>query len=164
MGDGRYALQSFFGAAEVQGLVAYIPHCVRLGMDVLEVGPCRARLRLPYRAEIVGDPVRRVVFGGAITTLLDNAAGIAVSCSLEQLTTIATLDLRIDYLRAAAAGADLIAEAHCYKLTSHIAFVRGVAYEQSVDEPFATCLATFMVGSSPTEAPLARTMRERGSS
>jgi uncharacterized protein (TIGR00369 family) len=158
----RYALQDFFGAADVQGLVAYIPHCVRLGMEVLEVGPCRARLRLPYRAELVGDPVRRVVFGGTITTLLDNAAGIAVSCSLEQLTTIATLDLRIDYLRAAAPDRDLIGEAVCYKLTRNVAFVRATAWEERLDDPFATSLATFMLGSSSAETSMARALREKG--
>ena len=42
--------------------------------------------------------------------------------------------------------------------------MRGVAYEQSADDPFATCLATFMIGASPIEAPLAGTVRERGAS
>ena len=160
---GRYALRSFFdGGADLQGLVAYIPHCVRVGMEVVEVGPRRARLRLPYRAELVGDPVRRVVFGGAITTLLDNAAGLAVSCSLETLTTIATLDLRIDYLRAAAPERPLLGEAVCYKVTKNVAFVRATAWEERPDDPFATSLATFMLGSSTAETSMARALREQG--
>lgn len=155
-----YALADLFGAGR-QELVAHIPHGAHLGITVIDAAPRTARMRLPHRPELIGDPVRGVVFGGVITTVMDQACGLAVFCSLPVMSPIATLDLRIDYLRAAAAGADLIAEAHCYKLTTHIAFVRGVAYEHNADDPFATCLATFMVGASPIEPPLARAMRER---
>ena len=153
--SGPYALADLFGD-DRQELVDHIPHSGRLGIRVIDVGPCVARLRLPFRPELVGDPVRGVVFGGVITTVMDEACGLAVFCSLPIMQAIATLDLRIDYLRAAEAGADLIAEAHCYKLTPHIAFVRGVAYERTAEEPFATSLATFVVGSTPNAAPLLR--------
>lgn len=154
-----YALAEMFGAGR-QELVDHIPHSARLGIRVVDVGPRVARLRLPFQPELIGDPVRGVVFGGAITTVMDETCGLAVFCTLPVMQAIATLDLRIDYLRAAEAGADLIAEAHCYKLTQHIAFVRGVAYERSADDPFATSLATFVVGSTPNAAPLIRTTPE----
>jgi len=156
----RYALAALFGAGRRE-LVEHIPHCVRLGMEVLHVGPHVARVRLPYREEIVGDPVRRVVFGGAITTLLDHAGGLAVFASLPDLASIATLDLRIDYLRAAAPGHDLVGEATCYRLTTHVAFVRASAWEVRAEDPFATCLATFMVGANPSLSPVARAVRDR---
>jgi uncharacterized protein (TIGR00369 family) len=93
-----------FGSARRE-MIDHIPHCRRLGMEVVEIGPRRATVRLPYRDELVGDPVRRVVFGGVITTLLDHAGGLAVFASLAELKAIATLDLRIDYLRRPTAGA-----------------------------------------------------------
>jgi uncharacterized protein (TIGR00369 family) len=126
-------------------LVAHIPQCVRLGMTVVETSPCRATVRLPWREELVGDPLRGVVFGGVITTLLDQASGLAVQCSLPEFKTIATLDLRIDYLRSAEKGQDLIASVECYKLTNNVAFVRGSAFDRSADDPFASTLATFMI-------------------
>lgn len=126
-------------------MVAHVPQCVRLGIKVDEIGPCRAVVRLPWSEELVGDPVRGVVFGGVITTLLDQASGIAVQCSLPQFMTIATLDLRIDYLRAAEPRHDLVGMAECYKLTSNVAFVRGSAWDRDAADPFASMLATFML-------------------
>jgi uncharacterized protein (TIGR00369 family) len=155
----RYALAELFGDRGHQ-LVEHIPHCRRLGMDVVRTGPCEA-VRLHYREELIGDPVRRVVFGGVITTLLDHAGGLAVFCSLEELKAIATLDLRIDYLRAAEPGIDLLGTATCYKLTTSVAFVRAIAYERDPDEPFACALGTFMVGANPTESPMARALRQK---
>jgi uncharacterized protein (TIGR00369 family) len=157
----QYALAAFFGPARRE-MVDHIPHCRRIGMEVVEIAPHRAIVRLPFRDELVGDPARGVVFGGVITTLLDHAGGLAVSCSLAELTPIATLDLRIDYLRAAEPGLALLGEADCYKVTNHVAFVRGRAWDVTPDDPFATCVGTFMLGSNPRESPMLRALREQG--
>jgi len=156
----RYALAALFGRGG-RAMIAHIPHCRRLGMDVVHLEPCRCVVRLPYRDELVGDPARGVVFGGSITTLLDHAGGLAVFASLPELVAIATLDLRVDYLRAAVPGVPLLGEALCYRRTSHVAFVRATAYETSPDEPFATCLATFMVGANASLSPMAQAIRDR---
>jgi uncharacterized protein (TIGR00369 family) len=137
------------------------PHCKRLGVEVVRVAAREAIVRLPYREELVGDPERGVVFGGVITTLLDHASGLAVFMSLSELTAIATLDLRVDYLRAAEPGHDLFGRAECYKMGAHVAFVRGTAWDRSPDDPFASMLATFMLGANRSESPLARAFRER---
>jgi uncharacterized protein (TIGR00369 family) len=118
-------------------------------MKVIETGPGLAVMMLPYRPELIGDPIRKVVFGGAITTLLDHASGLAVACALDALRPIATVDLRVDYLRAAAPERDLYARVECYKVTRNVAFIRGLAYEQRPDDPFASCLGTFMLGANP---------------
>jgi len=156
----RYALAELFGSARRE-LIEHIPHCRRLGMEVVEVGPQTATVRLPYREELVGDPVRRVVFGGVITTLIDHASGLAVFCSLAELKAIATLDLRIDYLRAAEPGHALVGQAHCYKLTTHVAFVRATAWEHGPDDPVASALGTFMIGANQSVSPVARAVRKR---
>lgn len=140
----RFAMEALFGEGR-QEIVEHIPQGVRLGIKVVELAPCTATMRLPWREELVGDPVRGVVFGGVITTLLDQASGLAVQCSLEEFKTIATLDLRVDYLRAARSGADLLGRATCYKMTHNVAFVRGSAWDESEDDPFASMLATFMI-------------------
>ena len=154
-----YALQAFFGKDRDE-MVTSIPHAAALGMRVRETGPGLAILSLPYREDFVGDPSRGVVFGGVITTLLDQALGLAVSCSLEDLRPIATLDLRIDYLRRAEPGRTLIGRAECYKVTRAVAFARGLAYEHDESDPFATCLATFMVGSSGSDSPFQKALDE----
>jgi uncharacterized protein (TIGR00369 family) len=123
-------------------------------MECLRVGACEALLKVPYRDELVGDPTRGVVFGGVITTLLDQCGGVATLASMEEIQTIATLDLRVDYLRAAEPGCDLFGYAHCFKVTRSVAFVRGSAYDRDPDDPFATFASTFMLGANATEHPL----------
>jgi uncharacterized protein (TIGR00369 family) len=157
--ERRYALAALFGPAQYD-MTQYTPHARRLRMRVVETGPGTAILTLPYHPELIGDPARGVVFGGVITTLIDQASGLAVACAMEELAAIATIDLRVDYLRAAEPGLDLFARAECYKLTRHVAFVRAVAYERSPGEPFAGCLGTFMVGANSGGSPLGRLVSE----
>jgi uncharacterized protein (TIGR00369 family) len=141
-------------------MTSYTPHARHLGMRVVETGPGFAVVMLPYREDIIGDPIRKVVFGGAITTLLDQASGLAVACALDVLRAIATVDLRVDYLRAAAPGLNLYARVECYKAARNIAFVRGIAYERSADDPFASCLGTFMLGANRVGSSFDRLVRE----
>ena len=155
-----YAVEALFGENRSE-FVDSVPHCRELGVRCLSVGPRTASLMIPYRDELVGDPGRGVVFGGVITTLLDQAGGAAALCSLPELVAIATLDLRIDYLRAAKPGLDLYGSAECYKRTRSVAFVRGKAWDRDPDDPFARCIATFMLGANPTEHPLKRVLAER---
>ena len=143
---GEYVLEDLFGSAR-QEMMGHVPHCRLLGMKLVEAGPCTGTVSLPWQERLVGDPSRGVVFGGVITTLLDHACGLAVMCSLKEAVGIATLDLRIDYLRAAVPGAELFARAECYKSTGSVAFVRGAAWDTDSGDPFATSLATFMLGA-----------------
>lgn len=155
--DKRYALQGLFGPG-LPEMVGHVPHARHLGIRVIETGPGVAVCVLPYREELIGDPQRKVVFGGAITTLIDHASGLAVACALEELTAIATIDLRVDYLRAAKPPLDLYARSECYRVTRNVAFVRAVAYEHTPDDAFASCLGTFMLGANRSDSPFERLM------
>jgi len=105
----------------------------------------RVRIRVPYRDDLVGDPDTGVLSGGLVTALLDHVGGLAVWVALDMYRPIATLDLRVDYMRAAEPGRDLIAEARCFKVTRSIAFVRAWAFEASVDDPVAAAQAAYML-------------------
>ena len=156
----RYALESLFGPG-LPGMVSHTPHAAHLGIRVVETGPAFAVCGLPFREELIGDPGRRVIFGGAITTLLDHVSGLAVACAVEELTTIATIDLRVDYLRAAVSDVELYGRSECYRLTRNVAFVRAVAYERSLDDPFASALGTFMLGANRSDSSFERLIRAR---
>ena len=104
---------------------------------------------VPYSDKLVGNPDTGVLHGGAITALLDAASGAAVFASLTDWVPIATLDLRIDYLRPAEPGRDVMAQASCYKMTKHVAFTRAVAYHDDPEHPIASSVGTFMVSTRP---------------
>lgn len=108
----------------------------------------RVRLRVPWREDLVGDPDTGVLAGGLVTALLDHVGGLAVWIALDRFEPIATLDLRVDYMRAAEPRRDLIAEARCYRLTHSIAFVRAWAFEDGPDDPVAAAQAAYMLSSS----------------
>ena len=150
--ERQYAMGALFGPAKFD-IGQFTPHAGRLRMRVVETGPGFATLALPYHEELIGDPARGVVFGGVITTLIDQASGLAVACAMEELTAIATIDLRVDYLRAAEPGRDLFARAECYKLTRNVAFVRATAWDHDQHDPFAGCLGTFMIGANSGGSP-----------
>jgi uncharacterized protein (TIGR00369 family) len=127
-----------------------IPHARAIGITLVRHDETGCVVRVPYAQHLVGDPDTGVVHGGVLTALLDNACGMAVrpAHSDQETVSMATLDLRIDYMGAAAPHQDILAHAVCYKRTRHIAFVRATAYQTTADEPIATCVASFMLGTS----------------
>ena len=88
-----------------------------------------------------------------------HASGLAVACAVEELTAIATIDLRVDYLRAAEPDLELYARSDCYRLTRNVAFVRAVAWDRTADDPFASALGTFMLGANRSDSSFERLVR-----
>ena len=125
-------------------MIAATPHAVELGIKFVAIGHGTGTLALPYGEHLIGDEGTEVVHGGAVTTLLDQACGLAAFTGFETLGALATLSLRIDYQRAAKPGATIIGEAECYKATKHVAFLRAVAHDGDADDPVATAQAAFM--------------------
>jgi uncharacterized protein (TIGR00369 family) len=140
--DGEQLRLSF-----VRRFTAAVPHNHALGMEMIEGSPAEVVFRLPYDPRLVGNPDTGVLHGGAITALLDGASGAAVFAALPHPAPIATLDLRIDYLRPAEAGRDVMARASCYKMTRNVAFTRAVAYHEDPADPIAHSVGTFMVST-----------------
>ncbi len=124
-----------------------VPFNSALGFEVVDIAPGVVVLRLPWREDLVGNPRTGVLHGGAITALLDACGGASVFLKMHRPIPIATLDLRIDYLKPAAAKLDVFARAECYKLTKSVAFVRAVAYQQHENDPVASAAATFMLST-----------------
>lgn len=75
--------------------------------------PTEVRVRLDMREELIGNFIRQILHGGAISSVLDLTGGLIASVELlkliegsqadeivRRLTRIGTIDMRVDYLRA----------------------------------------------------------------
>jgi uncharacterized protein (TIGR00369 family) len=130
----------------VENIAHFVPHNRALGIRFVSVDEGRVTLALPYDARLVGNPLTGVLHGGAITALLDAACGLAVCVRLAEPIPIATLDLRIDYLRPATPTQEVRARAECFKVTQNVAFVRCEAFHESaLGDLVAVANGTFIV-------------------
>jgi len=128
--------------------VSYVPHIRELGVQLLRLERGLCELGMPWREELIGNPETGGLHGGAVTTLIDSACGLCVLAAMDDPGPIATLDLRIDYLRRGDPPRGLVAEAVCYHMTRHIAFVRSSASHSTGEPPVATAQASFIVKGS----------------
>ncbi len=122
-----------------------IPHSRALGMTLTEMGEGVAVITMPYDTRLVGDPETGVIHGGAVSALMDTCCGAAVMSHPAAPAGTATIDLRIDYMRAATPGQAITTRATCYHVTRSVAFVRAVATDDDSDRPVASATGAFTV-------------------
>ena len=124
--------------------VSALRHCQVLGIQVHDASPQGMTLLLPYSAQIVGDPQTGIIHGGALTSLMDTACGMATLCVLPEFEVCPTLDLRIDYMHPAEPHKAVFGFAQCYRVTTDVIFTRGFAYQDDPQQPIAHVVGTFM--------------------
>ena len=133
--------------------VATLRHCQVLGLTVEQADEASLIMRLPYDQRIVGNPATGVVHGGSLTTLMDTACGTAVFATLPGFELCPTLDLRMDYMKAATPDVDLLAEARVTRVASSVVFTECevVQWLDGERDLIARCAATFMrIGENMT--------------
>jgi uncharacterized protein (TIGR00369 family) len=122
-----------------------VPHNRALGVRLVELSGDEVVSELPYDPKLVGNPEAGFLHGGAITSLIDATCGMAVPIKMMRPVPIATLDLRIDYLKPPAPGKSVLCRAVCYKTTRNVAFVRATADCGDRDDPVAAAAGTFII-------------------
>ncbi len=120
-----------------------IPHCHALGMEVVHMGDGSATYAMPYAEHLIGDPRTGVIAGGAVSALMDSCCGGAVMSHPVGPSGTATIDLRIDYMRAATPGQTVVTTATCYHVTRSVAFVRATTVDEDTENPVATATGVF---------------------
>ena len=125
-----------------------IPHSKALGMTLTDLEEGVAVIEMPYDENLVGDPETGVIHGGAVSALMDTCCGAAVMSHPKNPGGTATIDLRIDYMRAATPGQRIVARATCYHVTRTVAFVRATATDDDADNPVAAATGSFTVEGS----------------
>ncbi|WP_245615872.1 PaaI family thioesterase [Andreprevotia chitinilytica] len=137
--------------AQVMQWFEALPHCKQLGIRYVSSSAGVVTLELPFSEAIIGNPETRVLHGGVVTTLIDTASGSAIYTLLPGPEGVATLDLRIDYLRPAKPDEPVFCTAECYRMTEHIAFTRATAYQDDINKPVAYAVGTFARTSAGKE-------------
>lgn len=137
--DGTFDPRRFFELARKVG------HGQALELEFRGAGEHWVELALPWREQLVGVAETGVLASGAIVSLVDTCGGAAVWQALGRFQPVATIDLRLDYLRPALQGETLIARCRCDKLTRQIAFVSGTAHTGDDTRPVARAVGTFML-------------------
>lgn len=120
-------------------------HSGFVGMRYRGHGADWLELEFDWREDLVGDEETGVLASGPIISLLDNATSMSVWTRAGQFRPQVTLDLRIDYTRAATPRKTVIARAECYQIRRSMAFVRGIAHDGDPTDPVAHAAGIFML-------------------
>lgn len=139
-----------FMRKHMRDMMKVTPWADEMGFEVTRIEKGHVWGVQPFRDHLIGDPATKVVHGGVITTLLDNLCGMACGTALKEFRFVATLDLRIDYMRPAESGEDILAEAECYHVTKSVAFCRAWAYQESREKVVATAQGAFAINQPRT--------------
>lgn len=100
-----------------------IPFNRLLGVKVIQIDRGHVRIEVPFRADLIGDPMRQAIHGGVISALSDAAGGCAVWSAVEEPSSrVSTIDMRIDYLRPGR-GETLVAEADVVRIGRRVGVV-----------------------------------------
>ncbi|MDM7459775.1 MAG: PaaI family thioesterase [Paracoccus sp. (in: a-proteobacteria)] len=126
-----------------QSLIEALPQAWALGMSIDHIGAAKATISMTWAEHLDGDPRTGVIHGGVVSAIMDTCFGAAVMAHPSQPRPTATIDLRIDYMRAAKPGQRITAKAECYHITRSVAFVRAVALDDDGDNPVATATGAF---------------------
>ena len=133
-----------FDPSQVAPLLTSRVHNGWLGLQYREHGPDWVELELPWREDLVGEEETQILASGPIISLMDMASGLAIWTRMGEFQAIATLDLRVDYIRPANAKSSVFGRSTCYRLTRSAAFVRGFAHDGDASDPVAMVQAAFM--------------------
>lgn len=140
--------QAKFDPEAVVPLLTTRGHSGWLGLRYADHGEDWCELELPWREDLLGEDGRKVLASGPILSLMDMASGLAIWTRMNEFRAIATLDLRVDYVRPAREQAAVLGRSQCYRLTRSAAFVRGLAHDGDIDAPVAHIQGVFMTIST----------------
>lgn len=144
-------------AAMMRFMEQQVPFNLMLGMRVEQLAGGTCVLRVPWRAELTGDPFRPAVHGGVLAALADATGGAACFASLGDVEArLSTVDMRIDYLQASH-GEDLVCLATVVRIGNRVAVARmelfagALPNPDAADErqPIATAQAVYNVSRPP---------------
>lgn len=110
-----------------------IPFNAFLGIKVRSLAKGTCTLYVPFREELVGDARHDALHGGVISALVDTSGGFAVWSMCDINDRIATIDMRVDYLKPAR-GSGVVAESQVKLLGNRVGNVHTRVYSEADPE------------------------------
>ena len=157
MSSSQSAIEQAIHAAASR-FASHVPYAKDIGLAMDVVGPDGIRMRIPPNPILASDASGRFFFPGVLFSLADSACGVAVFRARGQFEALATLDMRIDHLAPATMDADLIADAHCTRITKDVAFTRCEVRCGKDQRIVAVVVGAFMLSSSKLSPEFVRKM------
>ena len=133
-----------FDPALVNKLMDKFGHGGFLDMEYIDHGGDWVELAIDWRADLVADTETGILASAVVISLMDNATSMSIWTKMGEFRPQVTMDLRVDYLRPAPAGARVYGRGICYHLTHSIGFVRGYAHNGDPSDPLANAIGTFI--------------------
>lgn len=141
----------------LSGLKARVPYAAYLGLEFERYGD-ELTATMPFRADLVGNPMLQALHGGATAAFLEVTAQLALSWSViwpivEAGGTVDTLpalpktiDLTVDYLRAGLPR-DAYARVKITRAGRRFSSVQVQAWQDNYERPFAMAAGHFLMPS-----------------
>jgi uncharacterized protein (TIGR00369 family) len=141
-----------------QFFVSAIPFHAHLGLKLEHIERGKAVTSIEMRPEFIGDPLKKILHGGVIATLLDVTGGITSFSTLDwpRETSLNTIDMRVDYVRMGK-GERFTCEGHIIRRGNRIVVCRSDLKDDR-GQIVALGTATYNIFSNPEELP--KTVRE----
>ncbi|MDP5031784.1 PaaI family thioesterase [Paraglaciecola sp.] len=134
-------------AGQYQSLLDSIPYINHLGIRVkspTDNTSALLRFHLPFRTEIIGNPMLPALHGGVIGALMETAGLIQVIVSERQPRLPKIIDFSVDYLRSAQAK-DCWATCDVARMGSRVAAISVRCWQESESRPIATARAHLLL-------------------
>jgi uncharacterized protein (TIGR00369 family) len=128
-----------------------------IGLKIKSISLEKVKTEFAMHADLIGNPVRKTLHGGVISSVLDATGGLVASAGiiqrmeaepvdtvLGQFTRVGTIDLRVDYLRPGR-GVRFTAEANIMRSGRKVAVTR-MSLHNEADVLIAVGTGTYLVG------------------
>ena len=115
--------------------------------DIVHCDPKRARIDMPYQADLATSDDNLSMHSAVLTTLIDTCLGIAALAKSKSTRPIATVDLRVDFVRSGTPGNDLRSDCVCHQIRDELAFAEGTISDKVNGDILVKAMGTFMLGT-----------------
>lgn len=137
--DWREFAERFFSDAH--------PMFSQFNMDIKDISARGVEMEASLGPIFKADHHNPYLYRGALTLLLDSVFGIALFAHIRELSPIATINLKTDYLFPAKSESRLMCSASCFSLDGDVARMQGNISDPETQTVLAKATAAFMIGT-----------------